>query len=106
MAGKIEVLNKDNFDKFVEGNNVIIDFYADWCGPCKMMAPEFEKASESSKDVKFGKVNVEQNQELAVRFGVMSIPTTIWFKDKEQVDRFTGALTEADIKSRNEKAFS
>lgn len=92
-------LTQDTFDEFIAGGKAVVDFWAPWCGPCKMMAPEFEKASEKISDVKFGKVNVDENQELAQRFQVMSIPTTILFKDKEQVDRKSGAMSEADIEA-------
>jgi thioredoxin 1 len=103
--GKIEVLNLENFDDFIEKGNVVVDFYADWCGPCKIMAPEFEKASKENKNVKFGKIDVDGNQDIAGRFSVMSIPTTIFFKDKEQVDRHTGALRAEDIQEKIDKEF-
>ena len=80
---KIRELNVKNFNSFVENGNCIIDFYADWCGPCKILAPEFEKASEKIEEVKFGKVDIDGNQELAERFQVMSIPTILFFKNKE-----------------------
>ena len=105
MAGHIKVLDTKNFDEFISKGNCIVDFWAEWCGPCKIMAPEFEKASIENKNVKFGKVNVDGNQELAMRFGIMSIPTTIWFKNKEQVDRASGALRAEDIKKKSEKNF-
>jgi thioredoxin 1 len=104
MVG-VKVLESDSFDEFIGSGNAVVDFYADWCGPCKIMAPEFEKAAEKLKSVKFGKVNVDGNQDLAGRFGVMSIPTTIFFKEKEQVDRHTGALRFEDIKEKVEKDF-
>lgn len=105
MAGKVTVLTSEDFDDFTSKGNVIIDFYADWCGPCKIMAPEFEKASEDSKEVKFAKVNVDGNQDIAMRFGVMSIPTTVWMKDGELVDRFTGVLREEEINKKNSDNF-
>jgi thioredoxin 1 len=98
MAKYISELNEDNFDSFIEKGKVIIDFWAEWCGPCKIMDPEFERASKEIKDIKFGKVNVDGNQNLAGRFQVMSIPTTIFFKDNEQIDRHSGAMTFSDIK--------
>ena len=103
MSRNITVLNENNFDKFIEKGSVIIDFYADWCNPCKIMAPHFERASEEIKGVKFGKVNIEKNQDIAGRFEVMSIPTTILFKDKEQIERFSGAMSLKDIKEMAEK---
>jgi thioredoxin 1 len=102
----MEELNAENFDEFLQGDNVVIDFFADWCGPCKMVAPEFEKASEELKDkVKFAKVNVDGNQSLAERFQVMSIPTLIFFKDKEQVERLNGAVDKSEILEVAERAF-
>ncbi|NCO11203.1 thioredoxin [Candidatus Pacearchaeota archaeon CG_4_9_14_0_2_um_filter_39_13] len=98
-------LDSGSFDDFIKKGNSIVDFYADWCGPCQIMKPHFEKASKEMKDVKFGKVDVDANQDLAGRFQVMSIPTTIFFKDGEQVDRHSGALRESDIKEAVEKAF-
>lgn len=105
MTNRVVVLDGKNFDKFIGKGNVVVDFYADWCGPCKIMAPEFEKASSEIKDVDFGKVNVDKDSELAQRFQVMGIPTTIFFKDKEQVDRHTGLMTAEDIKERAGKVF-
>ncbi len=101
----IENLDSGNFDKFIKEGNCIVDFYADWCGPCKIMAPHFKKASEEIKGVKFGKVDVDGNQELAARFDIMSIPTTILFKDKEQVDRHTGALSFDVVKEMVKRNF-
>jgi len=105
MAGKISDLNEKNFDSFIKKGNCVVDFYADWCGPCKTMAPEFEKAAKEIKDVKFGRVNVDGNQDIAMRFQVMSIPTVIFFKNKEQVDRRNGAMSLSDIRKRVEKEF-
>ena len=98
MTEKITELDKKNFDSFISKGNCVIDFWAEWCGPCKIMAPEFEKASKEIKNVKFGKVDVDGNQDLAGRFQVMSIPTTILFKNKEQVDRHSGTLSFKEIK--------
>ena len=105
MVEKITELNSENFDSFIENENCVIDFYADWCGPCKILAPEFEKASESLENVKFGKVNIDGNQELAGRFQVMSIPTILFFKNKEQVDRHNGLLSSEDIKKKVDTNF-
>lgn len=70
---------------------VMVDFYAEWCGPCKMAAPIIDELAEEYKDkVVIGKVNVDENNQLAGQFGVMSIPTVILFKNGEMVDRLTG----------------
>ena len=86
MSGKIKNLDEKDFDAFIKKGNAVIDFYADWCGPCKVMVPDLEKASQDLKDVNFGKVNVDGNQDLAGRYGVMSIPTLIFFKDGDVVE--------------------
>ena len=105
MTGKITELDEKNFDSFISKGNCVIDFWAEWCGPCKIMEPEFEKASKEIKNVKFGKVNVDGNLDLASRFQVMAIPTTIFFKNKEQVDRSTGAISFKDIRNFCERNF-
>ena len=91
-------LSSKDFDDFVKAGVVAVDFWAEWCGPCKMMGPVFE---ESSKDLgekaSFGKVNVDSNQDLAQRFQVMSIPTIILFKDGEQVDRVSGVISKEEL---------
>ncbi len=99
------MLNSDSFDAFISKGNVIVDFYADWCGPCKMMEPQFKKAAESSTEIKFGKINVDGSEDIASRFDVMSIPTTIFFKDGEIVERHTGAMTAAMIERKAKDAF-
>jgi thioredoxin len=101
----VKELNKENIDEFISSGNVIVDFSAPWCGPCKIMEPEFEKASETFKEIKFGKVDVDGNQDLAGRFQVMSVPTTIFFKEKEQVDRHSGALSARNIEEKVKKSF-
>ena len=103
MGGKIEVLNVNNFDAAIAKGTAIVDFYADWCGPCKIMAPAFEKVAGKISGVKFAKLNVDGNQEIAGRYGVMSIPTTIVFKNGVVKDLHTGALSEKEISKLVEK---
>lgn len=77
----------------------LIDFYADWCGPCKVMKPIFEKvAPDYEGKVKFEKVDVEANNEKAARFGIMSIPTFVFVKEGEEVDRKMGAMPEQALR--------
>jgi len=76
-------LTKENFDEIVGKNPfVIVDFWASWCGPCQSFAPIFEEASEKHDDIIFGKVNTEEQQELAAHFQVRSIPTLMIFRDQ------------------------
>lgn len=98
----VEILNKDSFDsKIVEGRETaLVDFYADWCMPCKIFGPVLESLSEDLKGkVNCYKVNVDNDGEVASRFGVMSIPTVILFKDGSKVDSFTGSLPKEKVKS-------
>ena len=77
----------------------IIDFYADWCGPCKMMAPIFVEVEKEYKDkVEFQKVDVEANGELAQKYQVMSIPTFVLLKNDKEIDRRTGAMPKEVLK--------
>lgn len=76
-------LTKENFEDVITNNDfVIIDFWADWCGPCKNFAPIFEEASEKHPDIVFGKINTEKEQELAAHFQIRSIPTLMIFRDR------------------------
>lgn len=93
-------LTKDNFEEVVTGNDmVVIDFWAPWCGPCKGFAPVFEAASDKHPDVVFGKVNTDDEQELASHFGIRSIPTLMMFREKVMLFSQAGALPAAGLES-------
>ena len=80
------VLNENNFDNTVANGLVLVDFWATWCGPCKMLAPTIDAIATEYKDrVVVGKVDVDENEAIARRFGIMSIPTLFLFKDGEVV---------------------
>lgn len=85
------VLNEDNFDQTVANGLVLVDFWATWCGPCKMLAPTVDAIATEYKDrVVVGKVDVDQCEAIARRFGIMSIPTLFLFKDGEVVEKLVG----------------
>lgn len=92
-------ITSKNFEEEVLSSNtpVLVDFYADWCGPCKMMAPIMEEISQEVENVKVCKVNVDEAQDLAAEYDVMSIPTMIIFKDGEIKDKFIGVTSKETI---------
>ena len=79
-----------SFDDIIAKGNVVVDFYADWCGPCKRMTPVLCSLSEEFSNVTFIKVNIDDNKSIADRYGVKSIPTLIFFKDGKEVERTVG----------------
>ena len=94
MAGNITDLSTSTFDEVVGASSepVVVDFWAEWCGPCKMIAPILEEiANEKAGALKIAKLNVDDNPDLARRFDVMSIPTLIVFKDGQPSKRLVGA---------------
>ena len=95
-------VSEENFASEVLKNDspVAVDFWAPWCGPCKMIAPVFEKLSGQMKNVKFAKVNVDENTNLAHEQGVRGIPCIIIYKKGEEVDRIVGFQTEDQLKSK------
>ena len=90
-------LTKDNFDETIASGTTLVDFWAAWCGPCKMQSPIVDALADSREDIKVGKVNVDEEMELAVRYGVMSIPTLIVFKDGEIANKTVGLSTMEEI---------
>ncbi len=101
MAGYIELSN-NNFDTEVNANGVaLVDFWAPWCNPCKMLAPVIDKlAQDYEGKAKICKVNVDDEAELSKRFGIRNIPTILLFKDGEVKDQVTGALPEQAIREK------
>ncbi|MBT3704370.1 thioredoxin [Candidatus Peregrinibacteria bacterium] len=97
------VFNDDNFDEEVlrADKPVLVDFFAEWCGPCKMMAPVIDElAKEMEGKVVVGKLNVDESPNTAGKYGVQSIPTTILFKKGEEVDRMVGFQSKEAFKAK------
>ena len=101
---EITITNK-NFDQEVLASDkpVLVDFWATWCGPCRMLAPIIEEIAESRSDIKVGKVNVDEEGELAVRFGIASIPTVMVFKNGDIAAQAIGYRPRAEIEALLEK---
>jgi len=104
MAGnndKVPELSADEFDSFISEGLVLIDFFAEWCMPCLMMAPVLDELSEKFRGkIKFGKVNVGENQMLAQKFSVSSIPNLTLIKDKKIVEQFIGASSSEELEEK------
>lgn len=94
------IANDNNFNEVVNEEFVLVDFFATWCGPCKMLAPVFEELSGEMEKVNFFKVDVDQALDIARKYAITTVPTMIIFKDGEVVDKMIGFLPKEHIKSK------
>jgi thioredoxin 1 len=87
-------LNEKNFEEEVKKykGKVLVDFYADWCGPCQMLGPIVEEVAKEAKDFKVARINVDDNEDIAREYGVMSIPCVIAYKDGKEINRSVGLV--------------
>ena len=93
-------LDSSSFQSTVSQGLTLVDFWAEWCGPCRMLAPVLERlAADETLGARIGKVNVDENQQLAAQFNIRGIPTMILFKDGQPVDQIVGLTDENNIKS-------
>ena len=92
-------ITENNFEEEVLNSEktVLIDFYADWCGPCKMQSPIVDKIAEERSEIKVGKINIDENPELAEKYDVMSIPTLIIIKNGQVANQFVGLTSKHEI---------
>jgi thioredoxin 1 len=100
-SDKIIHVTSDNFDQDVLKSDkpVLVDFWAEWCGPCRMVAPTLDEIAEETQSIRIAKVDVDNQQDLAHRYQVSSIPTFILFKDGQVADRMMGAMPKASFQS-------
>ena len=100
MSKPVEV-NDANFDEFVKNNQkVVVDCWAAWCAPCRMLAPTIDALAKERPGIKFAKLDVDKNRTVPSRYGIMSIPTLLYFKNGELVDKTLGALPKPAIEAR------
>ena len=98
---ELKHLSKDEFEQAVNARDelVVVDFFATWCGPCKMLGPVVERAADKFSDVHFYKVDIDEEMDLAARFQVMSVPTLLYMKKGQIVGKSIGLVSKADMES-------
>lgn len=96
------IINSQEFDNAIQNGVVVVDFFATWCGPCKMLSPIFEELEEELKEVKFVKVDIDKNSDLVQKFKIVSVPTIKIFKNGKEVDTLVGFMPKEVLKNKIE----
>lgn len=99
-------LNSENFENTIKNDKVIVDFWAEWCGPCKQLGPIFKELSTEIDNVTFAKVDVDENGQIAQDYKVRGIPTMIMFENGKEVDRIVGFVPKSSLKQKIESSFA
>lgn len=97
--GKVIKLDASNFNDFIKADICVVDFYADWCAPCRAMAPILEKFAQENKNIKVGKINIDNAQQIATKYEIHSIPCFIVFKNGKEINRMLGSSDFASFSS-------
>ena len=97
-----KIINSQEFDNTIESGVVVVDFFATWCGPCKMLSPVIDELSGELENVNFVKVDIDQSMDLAQKFKIVSVPTLKVFKNGEEVDTLIGFMPKEVLKSKVE----
>ena len=97
-----KIINSQEFDNTIESGVVVVDFFATWCGPCKMLSPVIDELSGELENVNFLKVDIDQSMDLAQKFKIVSVPTLKVFKNGEEVDTLMGFMPKEVLKSKVE----
>ena len=95
----MKIVNESKFDKIISSGITLVDFYADWCGPCKMLSPILEELDNEYPNITFVKVNCDNDINLASRYGIMSIPSVYVFRDGLEVSKFQGYRGKQEVKA-------
>ena len=94
---KVIEINESEFSSKIKSGKVLVDCYADWCGPCKMLSPIIDEVAKDNNTCSFYKLNVDDNEKIAREYGIMSIPCIIYFKDGKEVSRSVGLVSKDDL---------